>query len=155
MESVKEITKSLIENLGVKEVSIEVLDHNGGFLVNIKSPEEYSLIGREKEKFEAISHLIKRMVAKKHGEEVRVTIDINGVKAQNDEHLKNKASMLAERAKSFKIDVEMDPMTSYERMIIHSHLEGKPNIKTESIGVGRERRLVIRFIEDGIEEDKI
>ncbi len=59
--------------------------------------------------------------------------------------------MLAKRARSFKIDVEMDPMTSYERMLVHSHLEGRPNIKTESIGEGKERRLVIKFVEDGDE----
>jgi len=151
MDSIKEITKSLIDTLGVLEAQIEVLETSGGFVVNIKSPEEYSLIGRENEKFEAFSHLVKRMVAKKHGEEVRIIVDINGVRAQNDEHLKNKAGMLAERARSFKIDVEMDPMTSYERMLVHSHLEGRPNIKTESIGEGRDRRLVIRFVEDGDE----
>ncbi len=157
MNDIKEITKSLIDSLGVLEASIEVSEHNNGFHINIKSPEEHSLIGRENEKFEAFSHIVKRMVAKKYGEEVRITVDINGVKAQNDEHIKNKATMLAERARSFKIDVEMDPMSSYERMIIHSHLEGKPNIKTESIGTGRERRLVIKFVEDGEgkEEDKI
>lgn len=155
MDSIKEITKSLIDMIGVVEASIEVSEHNGGFLINIKSPEEYSLIGRENEKFDAFSHIVKRMVAKKHGEEVRITVDINGIRAQNDEHIKNKATMLAERARSFKIDVEMDPMTSYERMIVHSHLEGKPNIKTESIGEGRERRLVIRFVEEEINEDKI
>lgn len=149
MDSIKEITKSLIDSLGVLESAIEVLENKGGFLINIKSPEEHSLIGRENEKFEAFSHLLKRMVAKKHGETVRITIDINGVRAQNDKHIKNKAEMMAERARSFKIDVELDPMTSYERMLIHSHLEGQPNIKTESIGEGRERRLVIRFVEDG------
>ncbi|MDB5204004.1 MAG: spoII [Candidatus Taylorbacteria bacterium] len=155
MEDIKEITKSLIDMLGVVETTIEIVDHNGGFLINIKSPEEYSLIGRENEKFEAFSHLVKRMVAKKRGEEVRIIVDINGVRAQNDELIKSKAAMLAERARSFKIDVEMDPMTSYERMLVHSHLEGRPNIKTESIGEGKERKLVIRFVEDIASEDKI
>jgi predicted RNA-binding protein Jag len=53
---------------------------------------------------------------------------------------------MSDRAKSFKIDVELDPMSSYERMIVHSYLEGVPEIKTESIGEGSSRRVVIKYI---------
>ncbi len=151
-DDIKLITKSLIDTLGVLEATIDVLEKNGAYVVNIESPEEHSLIGRENEKFEAFSHLIKRMVAKKHGEEMRVIVDINGMRARNDEQIKNKASMMAERARAFKMNVELDPMTSYERMLVHSHLEKEPNIKTESVGEGRERRLVIKFIQDLKEE---
>ncbi|VVB79813.1 Uncharacterised protein [uncultured archaeon] len=37
-------------------------------------------------------------------------------------------------------------------MIIHTFLEGKPNIKTESVGMGKERRLVVKYVESGDEE---
>lgn len=152
MDEIKLITKSLIDSLGVLEATIEVLEKNGAYVINIESPEEHSLIGRENEKFEAFSHLIKRMVAKKNGEDMRVIVDINGMRARNDQQIKHKASMMAERARAFKIDVELDPMTSYERMVIHSHLEGELNVKTESIGEGRDRRLVIKFVHDKKEE---
>ena len=41
----------------------------------------------------------------------------------------------------------MDPMSSYERMIVHSFFAETPDIKTESKGEGRDRRVVIKFKE--------
>ena len=53
---------------------------------------------------------------------------------------------MAERARELKYDVEMEPMSSYERLIIHSVLQGSANIKTESQGDGRSRRVVVRYV---------
>lgn len=146
VQDIKETTELIIKNLGVLEVSVNVSQNNDTILINIESPEEHSLIGRDNDRFDALSHIVKRIVAKKHGEDTKVVLDVNGVLRKRDEHLKHKASMMAERARAFKINVELDPMSSYERMIVHSHLEGAPNIKTESIGEGKDRRLVIKYI---------
>lgn len=147
MSKIESLIKSLIEKLGVSDAKIEVTDAAGVWKVSIDTSDEVSLVGRDNERYEALSHLLKRMIAKEFGEDTKVVIDINGIRAKNDEALKAKAMIIAERARSFKRDVEMDPMTSYERMIVHSALEGQPDIKTESIGEGRDRRLVVRYIE--------
>ena len=59
-----------------------------------------------------------------------------------------KAHILAERARYFKSSVEMDPMSSYERMIVHAEFTNTNDIVTVSTGQGRERRIIIRFSED-------
>ena len=56
--------------------------------------------------------------------------------------------MMAERARYFKNDIEIDPMPSYERRIIHMFLEGANDIKTESEGYGPTRRVVIKYINE-------
>lgn len=147
VDQTKQIVKSLMDSLGIQDAEISVTRRENTLFIEVKTNDEYSLIGRENERFEAFSHILKRMIAKNHGEETRVVIDVNGERARNEERIKNKALMMAERAKSFKIDVELEPMTSYERMIVHSHLEGMANIRTESVGEGRDRRLIIRFVE--------
>lgn len=147
MQKIEALIKSLIEKLGVSEAKIEVVDDSGVWKISIDTPDEASLVGRDNERYEALSHLLRRMVARECGEEVKVMIDVNGMRAKNDEALKAKSMIIAERARAFKRDVEMDPMTSYERMVVHSALGGQPNIKTESIGEGRDRRLVVRYIE--------
>ena len=53
--------------------------------------------------------------------------------------------MMAERARSFQYDVELSPMSAYERLIVHTTLQGAPQVKTESQGEGRNRRVVIRY----------
>lgn len=146
---IEKTTKDLIENLLCTETDFVVdFDQNGIYKILIQTKDEESLIGKENERFEAFSHLLKRILAKTIGEETKIIVDVNNIRGKNDDILKTKASIIAERARAFKKDMELDPMTSYERMVIHSHLEGSPNIKTESIGEGKQRRLVIRYTEE-------
>lgn len=145
---IKNLIQSLIEKLGVNEVTLDVINNNGILEISIQSPDEKALIGHDNEKFEAFSHIIKRITAKEFGEDIKIVVDINNMRTKKEEILKSKASIIADRARAFKIDVEMDPMSSYDRRIIHSHLESSPNIKTESIGEGYNRRLVVKYIEE-------
>ena len=62
--------------------------------------------------------------------------------------LKNEALVLAQRAKAFKSNVEMAPMNAYERMIIHSVFASDKEIKTESEGEGKMRRIVFKYTKD-------
>lgn len=148
-EIIKKTTKELIENLLCGETEFEVeIDSEGNYRIDIQTKDENALIGKENERFDAFSHLLKRMVSKTLGDDIKLIIDVNNIRSKNDEVLKTKASIIAERARAFKKDMELDPMTSYERRVIHSFLEGSPNIKTESVGEGKQRRLVIRYVEN-------
>ncbi|MBI4094123.1 hypothetical protein HY417_04115 [Candidatus Kaiserbacteria bacterium] len=80
--------------------------------------------------------------------ELHFLIDVNDYRAKQIKDLQQKALMMAERARSFQYDVELSPMTSYERLIIHTTLQDAPNVKTESQGEGRNRRVVIRYAGD-------
>lgn len=148
IEDIKKITETLISHIGISDFVVDISLEKDIFLLAISIPEQKLLQGRENERFEAFAHLIKRMVSKKYGEEKRVIVDINNTRKDRENYLKNKALMMAERARAFKIDVELEPMSSYERMIVHSHLESSPYVKTESVGEGRDRRLVIRFLKE-------
>lgn len=148
MNESKTLIESLINHLGASQSTIDMVQDGTTITISITSPDDHILIGRENERFEAVSHLIKRMLAKTHGEDTRIIVDINGLLAKRDDQIRKKASMMAERARAFKIDVELDPMSSYERMIIHSHLENEPSVRTEPVGEGRNRRLVIRYSEE-------
>ena len=53
--------------------------------------------------------------------------------------------MLAERAKTFKSDIEMPPINAYERMLVHSMFINDREIKTESEGEGKTRRIIFRY----------
>ncbi len=147
MEKVKKISEELLKHMGVEAISIEVEDVNGACKISIESNDEVSLVGRDGEKFEALTHLLKRMLARELGEDAKIIVDVNKMRAKKEEEVKAKASLMADRARAFKINVEMEGMSSYERMIVHSHLEGTPNIKTESAGEGKSRRLIIKYIE--------
>jgi|SRR3989344_4827481 len=115
----------------------------------IKTNDSALLIGTRGANLMAFNHLVKKIASagKEEDDSVKFFIDVNNYQEKLEEELKNKAKIMSDRAKSFKVDIELDPMSSYERMIIHSCLQGVPDIKTESKGEGRERRVVIKYIE--------
>ncbi|MFA6464099.1 MAG: R3H domain-containing nucleic acid-binding protein [Candidatus Paceibacterota bacterium] len=153
VENLKTLTISFAEKSGLVDCEVSVEEREGGFSISIRSDENKDYIGRDKERFEAFTHLLRRMAEKITGEDKKISVDINNRQQKQDETLKTKAKIIAERAREFKKDVEMEPMSSYERMIIHSALEGIPSIKTESAGIGRERRVVVKFVKNKDDED--
>lgn len=147
IEEITKVIKSLADHLSTESLDIEVSEEGATFVIKLKTPDERNLIGKENERFDAFSHLVKKILSKKIGEDKKIIIDINDLRGKNDDALKAKASIIADRARAFKKDMELEPMSSYERRVIHAHLEGSPFIKTESIGEGKQRRLIVRYVE--------
>jgi len=94
-----------------------------------------------------LNYIVKKVFENKD-EKMRILIDVNGYRTKKIDELKQTAKLLAERARSLKYNVEMTPMSAYERMIVHSALAEESNIATESHGEGRDRRVVIRYVEN-------
>lgn len=145
----KEMIESLVKLMGVKVDSVEVAEDNltKRTIFVIKSTESGLLIGDRGDNFQALTHLIKRMVCK--GDESvssQFAIDVNDYQSGMVESIKIKAMMLANRVRDFKSNVEMEPMSSYERLVVHGVLTDQPGIKTESVGEGKERRVVIKYV---------
>ncbi len=148
LDRLKDTVKSLVGHLSNDEMVVDVIKEGDVFKVTIQTKDEVALIGKDNERFNALSHILKKILTKIIDVDSRIVIDINNLRGKNDDALKAKASILAERARAFKKDVELDPMTSYERRVVHSFLEGSPSIRTESIGEGSQRRLIIKYIEE-------
>lgn len=114
----------------------------------ISTPESAILIGEQGTRLHAINHLMKRIVEKKYpGEKLSFMVDVNDYQKKHVQDIRAKAHMLAERARHFKSSVEMDPMSSYERMIIHAEFTLISDIETGSLGVGKERHIVLKYSE--------
>jgi spoIIIJ-associated protein len=152
-DDIKKIIVEMIQKMGISFDSIEeIFDEitNKNIFV-IKTKESGLLIGENGDTFNALFMLIKRMVAKKSGnEEILSTfaIDVNDYHSSKVAKLKNQASIFANRAKDMKVNIEMEPMSSYERLVIHATLSDDPNIATESIGEGASRRIVIKYVKN-------
>jgi len=150
-EDIKKIIVEMVQKMGVSFDSVdEVFDNvtNKNIFV-IKTKESGLLIGDDGETFNALFMLVKRMVAKAaKSEEILSTfaIDINDYHSSKVIKLKNQATIFANRARDMKTNVEMEPMSSYERLVVHASLSGQLNIITESMGEGAARRIVIKYI---------
>ena len=146
----KTIEKMLIFMNIDAEVSIADDDELHLSFLNILSKEPNILIGYKGETLMSFSHIIKRIADKgleEGGEKLSFIVDVNGYQKKRINEIKDHSTILVERARYYKSSVEMDPMSPYERMIVHSLYSKDPHIKTSSTGFGRERRIVIEYVE--------
>ncbi len=150
-DKVKKTIENILNLMKVQFDSIEILEGqevlSPRFL--IKTQDSAVLIGTKGANMFALNHVVKKIISRgrEDDENSRFFIDVNNYQEKAEEELKNKAKIMSERARSFKVDIELEPMSSYERMVIHSFLQDIPDIRTESKGEGRSRRVVIKYKE--------
>jgi predicted RNA-binding protein Jag len=143
---VKQAIETLLSKMNVLFEEIEVfkgLSSSGPRFI-IRSPESGLLIGPKGEHLRAFNHILRKIIYKKNGL-ARFTVDINNYREENLKKIRNQALALAEKVKNLNQNLEMEPMSSYERMVIHSLFSQDPEITTESIGEKDERRVVIKI----------
>lgn len=148
--TIKEIIARTLVYMGVsvEEISPKApIDAVGTTVLAISTKEGGQLIGIDGEHLDALDHLVRKIALKRAGtgELPRFTLDINKYKEGIADKLRLKARLYADRVIAFKTDVELEPMSSYERMIVHSELKTVAHIKTESVGEGRERHIVVKY----------
>ncbi len=153
-DTVEALLKDLLKAMDVAYTSIERQEIAGQMVFSIQSDDARRLIGGKGDTIHALDMLVKKMVEKKmppaaegvaESEVPHFLVDVNDYQVKRIKDLQTKALMMAERARSFEYDVELTPMSAYERLIIHTTLQDAPNIKTESQGEGRNRRVVIKY----------
>ncbi len=147
--AIKSMIEGFLELMNIGFDSVEIVEDSlgGNNLFVIRTKESGILIGEGGETLNAITHILRRMAQKGSEEAGDFSIDINDYKSSMIERLKSKAEALADKARLMRSNVEMEPMSSYERLIVHGALSGKPNVKTESIGEGKDRRVIIKYVD--------
>jgi spoIIIJ-associated protein len=146
------LLKELLDAAGIPHKSVSRAEAAGQVIFSIEtSGDPRDLIGPRGETVQAIDHLVKKIMEQRSGPSEKeerdemFLVDVDGYRTKQIKDLQAKALMMAERARSFQYDVELTPMTAYERLIIHTTLQDAPNVKTESQGEGRSRRVVIKY----------
>ena len=150
---IQNLIKEIVEKttIMVNKISISEEDpKNTWFSVEVNEP--HFFIGREGEALFALNHLVRRIVESKmlqkteNFSEVGFLIDINGFQKKRIENVRAVAHMMGERARYFKSNIEVEPMSAFERRIVHEFLSDATDLKTESMGEGLSRRVVIKYI---------
>ena len=142
---IKKTIETFLEKMDVLFEEVEVfkgLSESGPKFI-IKSRESGLLIGHRGENLRALSHLV-RKVAQKTNQEAKFTVDINNYQEENLKRIRNQALAAVEKVKNSGRPEELEPMTAYERMIVHSLLGSDEAVETESVGEKSERRIVIK-----------
>ncbi len=140
-----ECIREFLEKMNI-EARIEegVIGDSTAFL--IRTDDAGLLIGEDGQNLLALNYILRRMVEKKtSAADCQFMIDVNDYQRRRFDELKDKARMGAQRVRYFKKEVTLEPMSAFERRVVHLALQEYPDIATESIGQGLERRVVIRL----------
>ena len=153
-DEIQNLIKELIEKTTVKLKGISIVDDGPkNIWISVEVSEPHFFISHEGDGLHALSYLVHRMIEAKNphltgGEKsgLGIIIDINGFQKKHIENIRAIAHMMSERARYFKSNIEVDPMSAFERRIVHEFLAESSDLKTESMGMGRDRRVVIKYI---------
>lgn len=139
------VTEILDTLLGLMAVQgkVEVLSAELPLALNVKGDDLGILIGRRGQTLVALEYVTKLIVVQRLKAWVPLTIDVGGYKKHRRDSLQKLALYLAEQVKSRRRAMPMEPMPADERRIIHLALADHPDVTTQSIGEGENRKVVI------------
>ncbi len=142
VQVVTEILDTLLRLLGVTG-KVEVLSDEIPLVLDIKGDDLGILIGRRGQTLAALEHITKLIVAGQLKTWLPLSVDVAGYKKRRYDSLQKLALYLAEQVKSKRSAITMEPMPADERRIIHLTLADNPEVTTQSIGEGENRKVVI------------
>jgi spoIIIJ-associated protein len=112
-------------------------------LADLDGKDKEILLEHGGEVLKAFEHLAFRALRLEPVYHEKIHIDSGGYRALRFEELRMTARVAAERVQSSRQPFRLNPMSSRERRIVHLALKDVPGIRTESMGVGEERQVVI------------
>jgi len=136
------LSQKILDALGVAaELSVE---NNSEFCrINVKVSEPGVLIGKKGQTLDAIQYLIDKVVNKQCGKGNHIIFDVEGYVESRKTELTDLASRLASKAMKTGKPSTMTRMNAHDRRIVHVSLKGNPSVRTQSVGDGYYRKLII------------
>ena len=150
---IEETTKELLEQMGFKAtvytsttVPPDSQDaiNNIPISVEIQLTESKYLIGKYGINLSALQHLLRIIVRKRSSEHINFNVDVNGYREEQRQSIVDFARESAEKAMKEKRSITLRPMNAFERRLVHVELSQIEGIRTESIGEGEDRKVVIK-----------
>ena len=137
--------QNIVIAMGYPDATVEFSeDGNRHFTLNIKTEENTSLIiGKRGSTLNSLQFLVNNYAKKFSSHFFRIEVDCDDYRESRKKTLEELALNLAKKSKKTGRPVELEPMTSVERKIIHNALTGIKNVETESRGDEPYRYLVI------------
>ncbi len=144
-EHAREFLTGLLEHMGVEAEVVEVPAEEG-IAFDIRGENMGVVIGRRGDTLDALQYITSIVVNRGADEHIKLTIDTENYRKKREESLANLANKVAARVLKYRKSVTLEPMTAYERRIIHSTLQNTRGVTTFSTGSEPNRRVVVSLV---------
>jgi spoIIIJ-associated protein len=118
-------------------------DNTASIGLNIEGDDLGILIGRRGQTMISLQYIVRLIMSHKMDVKIPIVLDVEGYKQRRCEGLRALAKKLADQVRVRSVSFTMEPMSAFERRVIHLALAGHPHVTTESTGEGENRKVVI------------
>ncbi|MBP9903054.1 MAG: R3H domain-containing nucleic acid-binding protein [Verrucomicrobiota bacterium] len=124
--------------------TVEEHPMDDGRLLDVKTDDSGRLIGRQGQTLSDLQYITNRLLFQQDSTAPKVMVDVGGYRAQAREALVQKAKEAAEKVRRWGEVVELEPMSAFDRRIVHHALRDDPDIETHSVEVdGSDRKAML------------
>jgi len=139
----KATLEKILELLGFT-ATVEEKQIEDGLLLDIKTDDGGRLIGRQGQTLADLQYIVNRMIFQQDQGAPRVTVDVGGYRTQAREALVQRAKDAAEKVRRLGDIVELEPLNSFERRIVHHAINDYPDVETQSVEVeGTDKKAIL------------
>jgi spoIIIJ-associated protein len=139
----KATLEELLNLLGFP-ATVEEHHMEDGILLDVKTEDSGRLIGRQGQTLSDLQYITNRLLFQRDPSAPKVMVDVSGYRAQAREALVKKAQEAAEKVRRWGDVVELEPLSAFDRRIIHQALKDDPTIETHSVEVeGTDKKAIL------------
>lgn len=140
----KQFLQDMFAKMGLT-VQIEKMMTADKITFQIHGEELGILIGKHGQTLDAIQYLTNLVANKEVAGHCHIVVDVENYRARREKTLMNLAKRLASKVKRNRQKISLEPMSAFERKIIHLTLQNEPHIVTDSEGEEPYRHVVIAY----------
>ena len=139
----KETLEKILASLGF-QTTVEEHKLEEGVLLDVKTDDAGRLIGRQGQTLSDLQYITNRLLFQQDASTPKVMVDVGGYRAEAREALVKKAKDAAEKVRRWGDAVELEPMTAFDRRVVHQALKDDPDVETHSVEVeGTDKKAIL------------
>ena len=138
-----EFLEGLVAAMGL-EADVKVELEPDRAVIDVTGEDLGLLIGRRGQTLDALQELVRAAVQRRLRARARLLVDVEGYRARRRASLAEYARAMAMRAKERGTEIELEPMNSYERKIVHDAVADIDGATSFSEGDEPDRKVIVR-----------
>ncbi|MDD8049159.1 MAG: KH domain-containing protein [Thomasclavelia sp.] len=145
-EYIENYVRKIISEMDLEVETVSYIQ-NDRIYCNINSSNNSILIGKGGVILRALTFIVRNAVSTTFKNRMQVSLDINGYKEDRYHKVAAMAKRFGKQVQRTKQEIKLDPMPADERLVMHQELSNYDHVKTESFGEGRNRHIVISYVD--------
>ena len=139
----KATLETILTSLGF-DATVDEQTLDDGIFLDVKTEDSGRLIGRQGQTLSDLQYITNRILFHQDQNSPKVVVDVGGYRAQAREALVQKAQEAAEKVRRWGDVVELEPLSAFDRRIIHNALKDDPGVETQSVEVeGTNKKAIL------------